>query len=198
MGSVYRYCDALQFKSEMASGRKDEYKQCCRYESIELPKPLAYPDKMRVLLEGADIEARNFPENIRNYNSAMTFASMGVQIATLTGSGPYCFRIHGQIYHRIGALHPEAGQQAQYGQLYILDSALALQERLGNVGNVRCNETIMKTLGDIIRRISSFAVPFKMMHEVEQEEIRRSKRQKRAALSIHMIFDINNRTRGQR
>ena len=56
----------------------------------------------------------------------------------------------------------------------------------------------MKTLGDIIRRISSFAVPFKMMHEVEQEEIRRSKRQKRAAPSIHMIFYINNRTRDQR
>ena len=69
---------------------------------------------------------------------------------------------------------------------------------MGNVGNVRCNETIMKTLEDIIRRISPFAAAVKMMHEVEQEEIRRSKRQKRAALSIHMIFDINNRTRDQR
>ena len=126
MDSVYRHCDDLHFKSEMASGRKAEYKQCWHYGSIELPKPLAYPDKMKALLEGADIEARNFRENIRNYNSAMTFASMGVQIATLTGSGPYCFRIHGQIYHRIGALHPEAGRQAQYGQFYILDSALAL------------------------------------------------------------------------
>ena len=101
---------------------------------------------MKALLEGADTEARNFRENIRNYNSAMAFASMGAQIATPTSSGPYCYRIHGQIYHRIGALHPEAGQQAQYGQLYILFAALALQERMGNVGNVRCNETIMKTL----------------------------------------------------
>ena len=195
MDSVCRHCDALHFKSEIASGRKDEYKECCHYGSIELPKPLVYPDKMKALLEGVDMEARNFRENIRNYNSAMAFASMGAQIATPTGSGPYYFRIHGQIYHRIGALHPEAGQQAQYGQLYILDSALTLQERMGNVGNVRYNETIMKTLGDIITRISPFAAAFKMMHEVEQEEIRRSKRQKRAALSIHMIFDINNRTR---
>ena len=101
---------------------------------------------MKALLEGADTEARDFRENIRNYNSAMAFASMGAQIATVTSSGPYCYRIHGQIYHRIGALHPEAGQQAQYGQLYILFAALALQERMGNVGNVRCNETIMKTL----------------------------------------------------
>ena len=88
MDSVYRHCDALHIKSEMVSGRKDEYKQCCHYGSIELPKPLAYPDKMKALLEGADIEARNFPENIRNYNSAMSFASTGTQIATPTGSGP--------------------------------------------------------------------------------------------------------------
>ena len=157
MDSLYRHCDALHFKSEMASGRKDAYKQCCYYGSMELPKPLVYPAKVKALLEGADIEARDFREDIRNYNSAITFASMEAQIATPMGSGPYCFRIYGQIYHRIGALHPEAGQQAQYGQLYILDSALALQERMGNVGNVRRNETIMKTLGDIIRRISPFA-----------------------------------------
>ena len=117
---------------------------------------------------------------------------MEAQIATSTGSGPYFFRIHGQMYHRIGALHPEEDEQAQYGQLYILDSALALQERMGNIGNVRCNETIMKTFGDIIMRISPFAAAFKMMHKVEQEKNRRSKRQKRAALSIRMIFYINN------
>ena len=198
MDSVCRHCDALHFKSEIASGRKDEYKQCYHYGSMELPKPLAYPDKMKGLLEGADMEGRNFRDKIRNYNRAMTFTSMEAQIATPTGSGPYCFRIHGQIYRWIGAFHPEAGHKPQYEQLYILDSALVLQERMGTVGNVRCNETIMKTLEDIIRRISPIAAAFKMMHEVEQEEIRRSKRQKRAALSIHMIFDINNRTRDQR
>ena len=29
MDGVCRHCDALHFKSEMVSGRKDEYKQCC-------------------------------------------------------------------------------------------------------------------------------------------------------------------------
>ncbi|GBM83328.1 hypothetical protein AVEN_184159-1 [Araneus ventricosus] len=37
-------------------------------------------------------------------------ASMGAQIVPSTGRGAYCFRIHGQIYHRTSCLHPtEAG-----------------------------------------------------------------------------------------
>ncbi|GBO16349.1 hypothetical protein AVEN_61507-1 [Araneus ventricosus] len=35
---------------------------------------------------------------------------MGAQIVPSTGRGAYCFRIHGQIYHRTSHLHPdEAG-----------------------------------------------------------------------------------------
>ncbi|GBN05996.1 hypothetical protein AVEN_255998-1 [Araneus ventricosus] len=36
---------------------------------------------------------------------------MGAQIVPSTGRGEYCFRIHGQIYHRTSHLHPaEAGE----------------------------------------------------------------------------------------
>ncbi|GBO44656.1 hypothetical protein AVEN_62580-1 [Araneus ventricosus] len=36
--------------------------------------------------------------------------SMGAQIVPSTRRGAYCFRIHGQIYHRTSHLHPaEAG-----------------------------------------------------------------------------------------
>ncbi len=198
MDSVCRHCGAFHFKSEIVSGRNDEYKQCCHYGCVELPGFLPYPDEIKALLQGADMEGKNFRENIRNYNSAMAFASMGAQIAPPTSSGPYCFRIHGQVYHRIGSLHPEEGQRAQYGQLYILDSALALEERMGNAGNDRCNETIMKKLGDVLTCISPFAAAFRMMHEVEQEEIRRSEREKRVLPSVRMIFDINNRKHDQR
>ncbi|CAF2065126.1 unnamed protein product [Rotaria magnacalcarata] len=155
-------------------------------------------DEMKVLLEAADVDGRNFREHIRNYNSALAFASLGAQIAAPTTREPYCVRIHGQIYRRIGALHPGADQRAQYGQLYILDSALALQERMGNVGNYRCNENIMKMLGNVMTRISPFTAAFKMMHEVEQEEIHRSKREKRAPASVRMIFNNNYRMRDQR
>ncbi|CAF2118503.1 unnamed protein product [Rotaria magnacalcarata] len=115
---------------------------------------------------------------------------LGVQIVAPTTRGPYCFRI--------SALHPGADQRGQYGQLYILDSALALQERMGNVGNYCCNKNIMKMLGNVMARISSFVAAFKMMYEVEQEEIHRSEREKRAPTSARMIFDNNCRMRDQR
>ncbi|CAF1173132.1 unnamed protein product [Rotaria magnacalcarata] len=158
----------------------------------------AYPDEMKLLLQAADVDGRNFREHVLNYNSALAFASLAAQIAAPTTREPYCFRIHEQIYHRISALHPGENQRAQYGQLYILDSTLALQERMGNVGSYRCNENIMKMLGNVMTRISPFTAAFKMMHEVEQEEIRRSKREKRAPASIRMIFDNNCRMRDQR
>jgi hypothetical protein len=53
--------------------------------------------------------SRNFRENIRSYNNAMAFASMGADIVSPSSNGLYCFPIHGQIYHHIGLVHPEAG-----------------------------------------------------------------------------------------
>ena len=74
-------------------------------------------------------DSREFLNNIRSYNAAFAFASLGAQMAPPPGFGPYCFRIHGQIYHRTGGLHPPDGETGQYGQLYILDGSDALSVR---------------------------------------------------------------------
>ena len=198
MDKVCRHCNALHFEDECASHRQDEFKQCCHYGSIHLPELLPYPDEIKALLQGTDINSRNFHENIRSYNSALAFASMGAHIDLPKGYGPYCFRIHGQIYHRIGPLHPESDQKAQFGQLYILNSSLALKERMRNVANENCNETTMRKLGDIMKNISPFAAAFKMMHEVEEEEIDRAKKEKRAPPPLRMIFNIDHRIHDRR
>ncbi|CAF1168023.1 unnamed protein product [Rotaria sordida] len=191
MDNICQHCNALHFKEECTSDRHDEFKQCCHYGSVQLPELLPYPDEIKTLLQGTDVESKHFRENIRSYNSALAFASMGAEIDLPQGFGPYCFRIHGQIYHRIGPLNPGPGQRAQFRQLYILDSSLALKERMGNAANENCNETTMSKLGDIMKRISPYAAAYKMMHEVEQEEIDRAKREKRAPPPLRMIFDIN-------
>ncbi|CAF3400422.1 unnamed protein product [Rotaria socialis] len=84
MDSKCRHCGALHFKCEIASGRKDEYKQCYHCGSVELPSLLPYPDEMKVLLQDADVDDRNFREHVRNYNSALTFASLAAQIVAPT------------------------------------------------------------------------------------------------------------------
>ncbi|CAF4797531.1 unnamed protein product, partial [Rotaria sp. Silwood2] len=123
---------------------------------------------------------------------------MGAQIDLPQGYGPYCFRIHRQIYHRIGPLHPEPDQRAQFGQLYFLDSSLALKERMGNAANENCNEATMRKLGSIMKSISPFAAAFKIMQEVEEEEIHRAKKEKRALPPLRMIFNIDHRIHDRR
>ena len=50
---------------------------------------------------------------------------MGAQVESPPGIGPYCLRIHAQINHWTGALHPPAGEPHKFAQLYILDFATA-------------------------------------------------------------------------
>ena len=63
---------------------------------------------------------RHSVSDIRNYNSAFAFASFGAKIAFPPGHGTYCLRIHGQTYHCSNTLHPNEGEDRQYGQLYII------------------------------------------------------------------------------
>ena len=103
---------------------EDRDLQCCHYGSVELPAFLPCPDEIESLLQGASGKGRDFREDVRNCNSAIAFASMGAAIALPASRGPYCLRIPGQVYPRIGHLY---------------------------------NEAVMKTLGDVITRISPFA-----------------------------------------
>jgi len=49
-----------------------------------------------------------------------------------------------------------------------------------------------------MKRISPCAIAFKMMYELEQEEIGRTKREKQAPPSLRMTFGINHRIHAQR
>ncbi|EYC34886.1 hypothetical protein Y032_1304g3815, partial [Ancylostoma ceylanicum] len=122
-------------------------------------------------------------------------ASMGAQVDVPRGRGPYCYRIHGQIYHRIGTLHPNEGERRQYGQIYILDTEMAAQQRLGNVGNANCDRELMIFLSEWFARNNIYARSFKMMHEVERAEKEAARRENRQPVTIKMVFE-ENRERG--
>ena len=74
--------------------------------------------------------SKDFTKSIRNYNSALAFASIGAEVSQMSGNGTYCYKIQGQIYHRISALYPNEGVRPKFAQLYILDSEEALIERM--------------------------------------------------------------------
>ncbi|KAF2350323.1 hypothetical protein FHG87_018919 [Trinorchestia longiramus] len=58
---------------------------------------------------------------------AFSFASFGADVLMLPGRGPYSFRLQGQTHHFIPSLHPNNDARRKYGQVYILDSAEAMQ-----------------------------------------------------------------------
>lgn len=69
----------------------------------------------------------------------MAFASIGGKFETASHTTAQFVRIHGQIYHNISALHPQTNNDRRYGQIYILDSDDALNERLKQLNQQSSN-----------------------------------------------------------
>ena len=100
--------DGVQWMPNVSATTEDRDLQCCHYGSVELPAFLPCPDEIESLLQGASRKGRHSRGDVRNYNRAMAFASMGAPIALPASCEPYCFRIPGQVYYRIGHLYTEA------------------------------------------------------------------------------------------
>ena len=162
-------CLSLNFEGE--KNRAKLFKNCCRFGRLKLPEILC-PPVIYNLLTSLNPNAVQFREHIRQYNSALAFSSMGAQIKSPgAGRGPYCFKILGQVYHATGPLHPPEGHDRKYAQIYVLDSDAALNRRMSIKANVGCNPSLMNELDMLLRQINPFAQAYKMMHEVEEDEI---------------------------
>ncbi|XP_065680594.1 uncharacterized protein LOC136094535 [Hydra vulgaris] len=85
--------------------------------------------------------------------------------------GPPCFKICGQIYHRVGNLRQDQDIPPKFSQLYIYDPLAAVNFRMQQRGNNLCLRDLMFQLQTIITEQSPFALAFKNMSEVEDEEI---------------------------
>ena len=103
----------------------------------------------------------------------MAFASFGANVVSPKGYGPYAFRLHGQVYHRSGSLHPPEGVRPTYSQLYIIDGAEAVQTRLQH-DNKKCRRDVMIILSTVMERVNPYAAAYKHMHVVEQECIQQA------------------------
>ena len=55
----------------------------------------------------------------------------------MAGGGPSNFRVQGKVYHSLGPLLPDSGQQPKFAQLYIYDTDSELQNRLNAFSGLR-------------------------------------------------------------
>ncbi|CDW58780.1 Helitron like N domain containing protein [Trichuris trichiura] len=101
---------------------------------------------------------------LTSFNTSLLSGSIngffGRHLDIPAGRGPYCFRIHGQVYHFAARLHPTLSR---------LPEQIAVK-RLNNLRNASCRHQVMTGLSTLFSRINLFAGAYKMMAEVEREE----------------------------
>ena len=69
----------------------------------------------------------NFLKYIRNYNACLSFVSFTANVVQPMNHGPPCFRICGQVFHRVGSLRPDQDIPPTYCQLYIYNPLTILE-----------------------------------------------------------------------
>ncbi|GBO29825.1 hypothetical protein AVEN_154666-1 [Araneus ventricosus] len=107
MNKICEFRKSKNFAAERPSDGK--FTSCCCKGKIKLEKPsdaltndFLYPNFLLDLLTiPNNPDYKTFHDNIRSYNSAVSFASMGAKVVDFSGGGPYVFKVHGQIRHRI-------------------------------------------------------------------------------------------------
>ncbi|XP_074603972.1 uncharacterized protein LOC141857378 [Brevipalpus obovatus] len=167
------FCYARFFKKERI---KSNSKYPCCYGGQFYLEPLRDPPEiLKSLLDRTHPMSRSFLDSIRVYNSSLAFACFKARYddSIMRAQGPFCFRIHGQIYHYTSPLHPDRNQHARFAQLYILDTAQAEEERNNQANQYGINSSLLMQLHNLLSDINIYAQSFKMMHEVEREEMNR-------------------------
>ena len=68
------------------------------------------------------------------------------------GGGPYSFRLHGELIHRVGSLLPQDPQSPAFSQLYIYDAQEAYDHRRASTWNSNLHFVTLRTLQDVLWR----------------------------------------------
>ena len=162
------YCHALHWAAEGDS--VNEYGDCCMRGKVDVPYVVPIPDLLYHLYADVDNDAREFRSHIRRYNKAFAFTSTGgsfrLDSCVFDGRGPPCYKIQGELYHRLGPVAPEDGWSPAYSQLYIWDNAEALEYRRNN--NPDNNPDTMRLLQDMFLRCNPFVSVYQQAREIMQ------------------------------
>lgn len=106
MDVICSNCHAHMWVAERKSSSsisQPEFQTCCAAGKAVLRPLEPYPDVIVVdLLRNDSAEANEFKQNIRTYNSALSFTSMNADLDRRYANeqhGAYAFRIQGGVYH---------------------------------------------------------------------------------------------------
>ena len=137
--------------------------------SIQLSPISEPPPVLHKLLTSSTPHAQKFRDGICQYNSAFasTLVAVDVDQSVLNGCGCYSFRMHGKMYHKMGALVPQHGQQPVYSQLYINNNQATLAAH--NNRNSNLDPFLMGELQDMLIANNPYVPLHKQAHQMTQE-----------------------------
>ncbi|GBM53060.1 hypothetical protein AVEN_55635-1 [Araneus ventricosus] len=93
--------------------------------------------------------------------------------------GPYFYRIHGQIYHKVSSLYSNHNKPG-YGQMHVFDTSKATEKRIER--NEGCLPSVMERLDSMMRAINPFIECYLQMNRIIKEN---------PATNIRMVFMEN-------
>ncbi len=155
MNVICPFCHAPHWDCERltsSSHLNPKFCGCCLSGKIWLPSLQQPPPELKNLLNSQDRRAKEFRTNIRKYNNALAMTSVGRTLQEVGGGGPYVFKVHGSLSHRIGSLLPPPDQSPLFAQFYIYDPDEALNYRMNNQINTGLDRTTMCNLQDMLHR----------------------------------------------
>ncbi|KAJ3715109.1 hypothetical protein C8R42DRAFT_726046 [Lentinula raphanica] len=123
MNIACSHCGALHWAKEShatLSNIGPSFGMCCKHGEVDIPLLQCPPELLLRLLTSNDHQAKEFRENIAQYNSALAFTSVGVSVDDKVNHwsrGPPVFRIHGELKHFSGSLLPCEGKAPSYAHI---------------------------------------------------------------------------------
>lgn len=96
MNQTCQHCGALYFASEETTN--NQFSKCCHNGKIDLEAYTDYPQYLQRLMNGNDTRAKDYRNNIREYNNKLAFGNFVATLDILPTVGPSVYRIHGQTY----------------------------------------------------------------------------------------------------
>ena len=167
-------CHALHFAAEkLSTSRRNapKFGMCCLTGQIVLPPFPPPPQELLHLFDGTSPHSLEFKTNVCQYNATFVFTSLGANIdhTVITGTGPYSFRISGELYHRASALLPIPNQAPSFAQLYIHDPNQQLHYREGNNNN-ELSRSVMTIIQGVLHLTHPYVEFYKQVYQILREK----------------------------
>jgi len=118
--------------------------------------------------------------------------SVGVKInnSVTRQSGPYCFKIQGELHHLTGALLPYDDHSPTYAQIYILDTAEQLNIR--RLNNRNLDPVVIDDLQTILLDSHPYIGHYRHAYELIREKP--VEEQKEISIRLHVNLQQDQRT----